>query len=104
MTTVVRKEVMCMRLSDATLHDRTVISADGKAIGSITELFISSTDWRVESIRIELRKDIADRIGANRTIFHRGTLELPVSFMRAPYLGRQARAVDALEEAALRWF
>jgi DNA-binding transcriptional LysR family regulator len=30
--------------------------------------------------------------------------ELPVSFMRAPYLGRQARAVDALEDAALRWF
>jgi sporulation protein YlmC with PRC-barrel domain len=72
-----------MRLSDATLHDRTVISADGKAIGSITELFISSTDWRVESIRIELRKDIADRIGANRTIFHRGTLELPVSFVQS---------------------
>lgn len=30
--------------------------------------------------------------------------ELPVSFMRAPYLGRQARAVDALEEASVRWF
>jgi DNA-binding transcriptional LysR family regulator len=30
--------------------------------------------------------------------------ELPVSFMRAPYLGRQTRAVDALEEAAIRWF
>jgi DNA-binding transcriptional LysR family regulator len=30
--------------------------------------------------------------------------ELPVSFMRAPYLGRQTRAVDALEEAVVRWF
>jgi DNA-binding transcriptional LysR family regulator len=30
--------------------------------------------------------------------------EVPVAFMRAPYLGRQTRAVDALEEAVVRWF
>ena len=72
-----------MRSSDKTLQGRTVISADGKVIGSISELFISTSDWRVESIRIELHKDIADRIGANRTIFHRGTIELPVSFVQS---------------------
>jgi sporulation protein YlmC with PRC-barrel domain len=72
-----------MRLSDESLRGKTVISADGKAIGSIAELFISSTDWRVESVRIALRKDIADRIGANRTAFHRGTIELPVSFIQS---------------------
>ena len=72
-----------MRLSDATLHDRTVISADGKAIGAISELFISTSDWRIESIRIELNKDIAQRIGATRTLFHRGTIELPVNFIQS---------------------
>lgn len=72
-----------MRLSDETLHDRTVISADGKAIGSISELFISTSDWRVESVRVELNKDIADRIGATRTVFHRGTIELPVAFIQS---------------------
>jgi len=72
-----------MRLSDKTLLGRTAISADGKVIGSISELFISTTEWRVESIRIELNKDIADRIGANRTMFHRGTIELPVSFVQS---------------------
>lgn len=71
-----------MRLSDESLRGKTVISADGHAIGSIAELFVS-TDWRVESVRIELRKDIADRIGANRTVFHRGTIELPVSFVQS---------------------
>ena len=60
-----------------------MISADGTAIGAIAELFISKSDWRVESIRIELRKDVADRIGASRTIFHRGTVELPVSFIQS---------------------
>lgn len=72
-----------MRLSDETLHDRTVISADGKAIGSITELFISTSDWRVESVRVELHKDIADHIGASRGLFHRGTIEVPVSFIQS---------------------
>jgi sporulation protein YlmC with PRC-barrel domain len=72
-----------MRLSAESLHDRTVISADGKVIGSIAELFISISDWRIESVRIELHKDIADRIGASRTIFHRGTIELPVSYIQS---------------------
>lgn len=72
-----------MRLSDESLRGRTVISADGNAIGVLAELFISSSDWRVESIRIELQKDIADRIGANRTFLHRGSIELPVSFIQS---------------------
>ena len=71
-----------MRLSDKTLQARTVISADGKVVGAVSELFIS-TDWQVESIRIELQKDIADRIGADRTVFHRGTIELPVSLIQS---------------------
>jgi sporulation protein YlmC with PRC-barrel domain len=72
-----------MRLSDETLHNRTVISADGKAIGSISELFISTSDWRIESIRVELHKDIAQRIGATRSLFRRGTVEVPVSFIQS---------------------
>ena len=72
-----------MRLSDESLRGRTVISADGSAIGSLAALFIDSADWRVESIRIELQKDIADRIGASRTLLHRGTIELPVSFIQS---------------------
>lgn len=72
-----------MRLSDRTLHGRTVISADGKVLGSISELFVSTSEWRVESLRVELHKDIADRIGANRTLFHRGTIELPINMVQS---------------------
>jgi len=83
MTTAVPRTEEIMRLSDKTLHGRTVVSADGKVIGSISELYINTSDWRVESIGIELNKDIADRIGANRTIFHPGTIELPVSLVQS---------------------
>jgi sporulation protein YlmC with PRC-barrel domain len=80
---VERTEEDLVRLSDESLRGQTVISADGNAIGSLVELFITSSDWRVESILIELKKDIADRIGANRTLLHRGTIELPVSFIQS---------------------
>jgi sporulation protein YlmC with PRC-barrel domain len=83
MTTVALPREEAMRLSDKTLHGRPVVSADGKVIGTVSELFVSTADWRVESIRIELHKDIADRIGADRTIFHRGTIELPVGFVQS---------------------
>lgn len=72
-----------MRLSDKTLHGRTVISADGAVVGIVTELFISTSEWRIESITAELRKDIADRIGADRSIFHPGVIELPVSLIQS---------------------
>jgi hypothetical protein len=60
-----------------------VICADGKAIGEIAALYITGTDWRIESILIELRKEIADHIGVGRTVFRRGTIELPVSFIQS---------------------
>lgn len=72
-----------MRLSDKTLQGRAVISADGKVLGSVSELFITSGDWRLESVRIELRKDIADHIGAVHSMFHRGSIELPIAFIQS---------------------
>lgn len=72
-----------MRLSDENLHGRTVIGSDGLAIGEIAALFLDSEAWRVESLQIKLRKDVADRLGANRTLFHAGTVEIPVSMIQS---------------------
>ena len=72
-----------MRLSAENLHGRTVITADGQAVGAIKSVFLDATGWRVESISVELRKDIADRIGATRSVFHRGLIELPVQLIQS---------------------
>lgn len=89
-----------MRLSAENLQGRTVISADGHAIGAIKSVFIDAAEWRVEAISVELRKDVADRIGASHTMFHRGLIELPVRLVQsvgdAVVLGVE---VDALREA-----
>lgn len=72
-----------MRLSDENLRGRTVIAADGQAIGEVAALFLDSDAWRVESLQIKLRKEIADQLGASRGIFHAGTLELPVGMVQS---------------------
>lgn len=89
-----------MRLSAENLHGRTVITADGQAVGSIKSVFLDAVAWRVESISVELRKDVADRIGASRSMFHRGLIELPVQLVQS--VGDAVVltiAVDALREA-----
>jgi len=57
-----------MRLSDENLRGRTVIAADGQAIGEVAALFLDSDAWRVESLQIKLRKDVADQLGASRSL------------------------------------
>jgi sporulation protein YlmC with PRC-barrel domain len=72
-----------MRLSDDNLHGRTVIGSDGLAIGEITMLFLDSDAWRVESLQVKLRKDVADRLGADRSMFHAGALEIPTGMVQS---------------------
>jgi len=72
-----------MRLSDDNLRGRTVIAADGQAIGEIAALFLNSDAWRVESLQIKLRNEVADQIGATRGMFHAGTLEIPVRMVQS---------------------
>ena len=72
-----------MRLSDDTLRGRTVIASDGLAIGEISTLFLDSEAWRVESLQVRLRKDIADRLGAARSVFHAGALEIPIQMIHS---------------------
>ncbi len=72
-----------MRLSDENLRGRTVIAADGQTIGEVAALFLDSDAWRVESLQIKLRKEVADQLGATRGMFHAGTLELPVRMVQS---------------------
>jgi sporulation protein YlmC with PRC-barrel domain len=72
-----------MRLTDDNLHGRTVIASDGLAIGEITTLFLDSDAWRVESLQVKLHKDVADRLGADRSMFHAGVLEIPTGMIQS---------------------
>lgn len=72
-----------MRLSDDNLRGRTVIAADGDAIGEVSTIFIDSAAWSVEALQVTLRKEVADQLGAARSLFHAGTVEIPVRLIQS---------------------
>jgi sporulation protein YlmC with PRC-barrel domain len=72
-----------MRLSDENLRGRTVIGADGQAVGEVAALFLDSDAWGIQSLQVKLRKEIADRLGASRTVFHAGTVEIPIRLIQS---------------------
>jgi sporulation protein YlmC with PRC-barrel domain len=72
-----------VRLSDDNIRGRAIIAADGQMVGELTSLFLESDTWRVESLQAKLGKDIADQIGADRSIFHAGMLEIPVRMVQS---------------------
>jgi sporulation protein YlmC with PRC-barrel domain len=72
-----------MRLSDENLRGRTIITVDGQVIGQITGFLLDCEDWSVESLQITLPKDIADAIGAHRSVFRAGQLEIPVRLVHS---------------------
>ena len=72
-----------MRLSDENLRGRTVIAAYGQAIGEIAAVFLDSDAWRVESLQIKLRNEVADQLGAPRGMFHAGILEMPTRMVQS---------------------
>jgi sporulation protein YlmC with PRC-barrel domain len=72
-----------MRLSDENLRGRIVIAADGQAIGEIAAVFLDSDAWRVESLPVKLRNEVAGQLGATRGLFHSGTLETPIRMVQS---------------------
>jgi sporulation protein YlmC with PRC-barrel domain len=67
-----------MRLSDGDLRGRTVIAADGQIIGDITAVFLDSDTWTIDALQVQLRREAADKLGAARSMFRTGSLEIPV--------------------------
>jgi sporulation protein YlmC with PRC-barrel domain len=72
-----------MRLSDENLRGRTVIGADGLAVGEVAAIFLDSEAWRIEAILVKLRKEVADRLGAPHSLFRSGTVEVPVRLVQS---------------------
>jgi sporulation protein YlmC with PRC-barrel domain len=72
-----------MRLSDKSLHGRSVIAADGLTIGEIACVFFDAEAWRVESLQVTLNNATSDRLGATHGMFHAGVLELPIRMVQS---------------------
>ncbi|MDC0710292.1 PRC-barrel domain-containing protein [Stigmatella sp. ncwal1] len=72
-----------MRLSDKNLVGRVVVTADGQALGEVSVLFVDSQTWLVEALQVKLRRGAAEQLGASRTLFHAGTIEIPIRIVQS---------------------
>ena len=72
-----------MQVSDEHLRGRTVIAAEGQAIGEVAALFIDTSTWTIASLQIKLSKTAAEQLGAARSLLHAATIELPVRMVQS---------------------
>jgi len=72
-----------MQVSDEHFRGRTVIAADGQAIGEVDALLIDTSSWSIVALQIKLNKAAAEQLGAVRRILRAATLELPVRMVQS---------------------
>jgi sporulation protein YlmC with PRC-barrel domain len=72
-----------MQISDEHLRGRTVIAADGQAIGEVGTLLLETSTWSVIALQIKLSKSAAEQIGASRGLLRAATFELPVRLVQS---------------------
>jgi len=72
-----------MQVSDEHFRGRSVIAADGHAIGEVAALFIDTSAWTIIALQIKLHKAAAEQLGAARGILRAATLELPVRMVQS---------------------
>ena len=72
-----------MQVSDEQLRGRTVIAADGQAIGDVSALFIDTSAWTITALQIKLSKSAAEQLGAARSLLRAATFDLPVRLVQS---------------------
>lgn len=71
------------KLSADEFRGLTIVGAGGDVIGELASLCVDTQSWRVDSVRVKLRKEVADRLGAERSLFQAGAIEVPVSMTQS---------------------
>jgi len=72
-----------MQASDEHFRGRTVIAADGQAIGEVGALLIDTSTWNIVALQGKLHKAAADQLGAARRLLRAATLQLPVRMVQS---------------------
>ncbi len=66
-----------------TLRGRAVIDAQGTVIGEIDDLVVDTDAWKLDALRVKLRRDVADAIGVHRSAFRAASIEVPASAVQS---------------------
>jgi sporulation protein YlmC with PRC-barrel domain len=65
------------------IRQRTVIDAAGLAIGEVEEVLVDASSWRVEALRVRLRREVTDQVGATKGFFRRATIDVSTTAIQS---------------------
>lgn len=68
-------------ISDTTLRDLTVLTADGQALGRVVSIRINLKDWHVGSVEVELDRDMRQALGVRRHLFRSASVAIPTELI-----------------------
>ena len=72
-----------METTDVELRDRTVIGADGNAIGQVAAMIVDADSWAVKAVRIKLRNNVAEQAGVGHSLFRASTIDVRVDHIQS---------------------
>jgi len=64
-------------LSCDSLRERAVIDAAGVTIGHVDCVLLDPTSWQVKAVRVTLRREVTEEVGAVRSLFRKATIDVP---------------------------
>lgn len=56
-----------------------MIDAAGVAIGQLDCLLLDPASWQVKAVRVNLRREMTEEVGAARTLFRKATIDIPAT-------------------------
>ena len=66
-----------MLISDEHLRGKSVLGADGKAIGEVVGITLDSEGWQIASLQVRLRRGIGDHLGMPHKRFSSPEIDIP---------------------------
>lgn len=65
------------------IRARTVIDSAGLAIGEVEDILMDGTSWHVDALRVRLRREMTDQVGATRSFFRKASIDIPTSAIQS---------------------
>jgi sporulation protein YlmC with PRC-barrel domain len=60
-----------------------VIDAGGLAIGRVDSLWLDPVSWQVKALRVALRREMTEEVGATRGFFRKATIDVPTDSVQS---------------------
>jgi sporulation protein YlmC with PRC-barrel domain len=70
-------------IKDIDMEGKRVIMEDASDIGSITDIYVDTSDWRVTKFDVRLEKRYAERLGLEKSLLKRTVCPVRIHFLKS---------------------